>query len=106
MLVSNIDRLLASAWCFLSVAFAINRIPPPSLPVTPMLCGVRANLYKTTTEVTNPVCVGLHAGDAGWRVLQDIRLHTCLKTKVRYMTWAFWLGFDGFKQVEQVSRSP
>ena len=38
---------------------------------------------KTTIEVTKPViCADLHAGDVGWRVLQDISLHACLKAKV------------------------
>ena len=47
------------------------------------------------------VCIDLHAGDEGWRVLQDIGLHACLKAKVRY-TWAVWLAFDWCKQVKQV----
>ena len=42
----------------------------------------------------------VHAGDAGWRVLQDIRLHACLKAKVRTPCELFWLAFDWCKQVK------
>ena len=69
--------------------------------------GVRANL-KTTIEVTNPVVwVDLHAGDAGWRVLQD-RSGCMHVRRPRFATRRghFWLASDWYKQVKQVARSP
>ena len=54
---------------------------------------------KTTIEVTNPVvCVDLHIGDAGWRALQEIRRHACLKAKpgsLHHVGFFFWLGLTG-----------
>ena len=62
---------------------------------------------KTTIEVTNPVvCVGLRAGDTGWRAARHQAACMFEGQGSQHHVGHFWLAFDWCKQVKQVARSP